>query len=226
MIRLILATLLILGAGAVPASAAALSGTTRSVQTNPVVAFRDDADSGAGSSWPPVVPLSAGLVPPLVALRGVATWFPSCHRCAAASGELQAALGPRWQGMTVRVVHGGRHVDVRLVTGCGCGPRPKGPTVIDLSPDAFQALVPGQSIASIGVLRVVVEAGDVPALPPTDAAEPPAKPVDWFSALAYLFVLIVFLIVMALPTGGVRILPPPDGPPPPPPPPPPARNQP
>lgn len=116
-----------------------------------------------------LVSTSGGQVGPTIqALRGLATTYETCDRCAAASGELQALLGPRWLGMKVTVWHGQHHVVVRLVTGCGCGLRRFAgelvPTTIDLSPWAFGRLAPTWH----GVIRVLVVHGDKPTLPPTD----------------------------------------------------------
>lgn len=150
------------------------------------------------------------------AQRGVATYFATCQFCAAASGELQDALGHDWQGRFVTVSRGGRHVTLRLVTGCGCGPRAGGPTVIDLSEQAFYRLLApaerpkakthAEAIADVGVQPVVVswESGPAATLPPTNVVEPesgtvgleegPGERYAWLAVIAVIFAPALHLI--------------------------------
>ena len=83
---------------------------------------------------------------------GVATYFKSPSGVSAAGPALRAALGPGWRGQSVRVCAGVRCVVTVLGDWCACGPRPGGPTVIDLDDNVFAMLAP----LSRGVLRVTV----------------------------------------------------------------------
>lgn len=104
------------------------------------------------------------------AMHGVATHYPACRRCGAASGELQDQLGRGWKGRWVHVVRvdTGASVNVRLVTGCGCDPRSLHgevwPTVLDLSVPAFEQL------ASYGTGVIEVEVTPIDGPPKTDTA--------------------------------------------------------
>lgn len=108
---------------------------------------------------------------PVQAVKGYATWYDTCRFCAAASGELQDAMGSDWKGRYVTVSSGGHSVLVRLDTGCACGPRHGVPTVIDLDDRAFQRLAP----LSQGIVDVTVSWETRPSatLPPTDVAISP-----------------------------------------------------
>jgi hypothetical protein len=85
-------------------------------------------------------------------LRGIATWFNSPAGVSAAGPDLRAALGPGWRGTTVTVCAGDRCVATVLGDWCACGPRPGGPTVIDLHADIFARL----ARLSRGVLPIEV----------------------------------------------------------------------
>jgi len=89
--------------------------------------------------------------PPRHSLRGVATWFRSPAGVSAAGPNLRATLGPGWRGMTVRVCAGDRCALTVLGDWCACGPRPDGPTLIDLDDNVFARLAP----LGRGVLREV-----------------------------------------------------------------------
>lgn len=100
--------------------------------------------------------------------RGTATWLcdpPRWTRCTKGypEGSMVAARGseiPRsWRGKMVRVWHGKRHVDVRIVDACAC----KGARIIDLYAVAFRRLAP----TSRGEISVRVELLGSGALPPT-----------------------------------------------------------
>jgi hypothetical protein len=95
-----------------------------------------------------MAPAAVGDVP----VAGVATWFRSPAGVSAAGPVLRAALGPGWRGQTVTVCSGDRCVETVLGDWCACGPRPGGPTVIDLDTPVFAALAP----LSRGVIRVVI----------------------------------------------------------------------
>lgn len=85
-------------------------------------------------------------------VRGTATWYclanvsvcrigypdtAGLQMYAAASHQLQKALGPHWQGMYVIVTsRTGAHIRVRLIDSCACG----GDHRIDLYHDAFVLL--------------------------------------------------------------------------------------
>ena len=83
---------------------------------------------------------------------GVATYFKSPSGVSAAGPALRAALGPGWRGQSVRVCAGVRCVVTVLGDWCACGPRPGGPTVIDLDDNVFAMLAP----LSRGVIAVTV----------------------------------------------------------------------
>jgi hypothetical protein len=85
-------------------------------------------------------------------VSGVATYFASPSGVSAAGPALRAALGPGWRGTRVTVCAGVRCVVTVLGDWCACGPRPGGPTVIDLDDNVFAALAP----LSRGVIRVTV----------------------------------------------------------------------
>lgn len=75
-------------------------------------------------------------------IYGIATWFDSPAGVSAAGPNLRAALGPGWRGTTVTVCVGDRCVVTVLGDWCACGPRPGGPTVIDLDAYLFARLAP------------------------------------------------------------------------------------
>jgi len=97
-------------------------------------------------------------------LVGVATWYDNGPGLYAAAGPaLRRWLGAAWRGRAVTVCAGSACVRVRLTDWCACGPRPAGPTLLDLSRDAFawiapKVLVKGhwQPFMGAGVLRVEV----------------------------------------------------------------------
>ncbi len=69
---------------------------------------------------------------------------------------------PYW----LRVTSGERSVVVRVVSFCACGRRHGVPTVVDLSPAAFQRLAP----LNAGIVRVQITRVGVPLAPQTDVA--------------------------------------------------------
>lgn len=85
-------------------------------------------------------------------ISGVATWFDSPAGVSAAGPALRAAVGPGWRGQTVVVCAGERCIETVLGDWCACGPRPSGPTVIDLHLPVFAEL----AVPSRGVIRVEV----------------------------------------------------------------------
>jgi hypothetical protein len=109
--------------------------------------------------------LSSGNIgTPLEAIRGWATWYEACDRCAAAGPALRHMLGKGWRNEWVTVSTAHHEVRVKLTDWCACGERHGDPTVIDLSRSAFAELVPpGQ-----GVVFVTVESVGAVTLPPTD----------------------------------------------------------
>ena len=91
------------------------------------------------------------ILPPSVAFRGVATWHPL--------PGLFASLGPKLReagvvaGQRLTVCSGGRCVVVTAWPGgCWCRERPGGPTLLDLSDEAFSRLAP----LGVGVISVEV----------------------------------------------------------------------
>lgn len=108
----------------------------------------------AGSEAPPSetpAPSNRPLRASAPGVAGIASWYGT-------SGPgIYAAAGPalrvgHWRGRTVEVCAGTLCLDVRLVDWCACGDRPGGPTVIDLSRDAFARLAP----PSRGLVEVTV----------------------------------------------------------------------
>ena len=107
----------------------------------------------AGSPAPTVTPTrvsGTGIVSGSAAVRGIASWYTVGSGLYAAAGPL-LRVGD-WRGRTVTVSAGGASVTVRLIDFCQCGDRPGGPTVIDLSRDAFARLAP----PSQGLVEVTV----------------------------------------------------------------------
>lgn len=161
------------------------SGATGSVGTSARV---EASTSGPGLSGPPhPSPADAsvsqvagstgrpmGRGAPLLAarIRGTATWLcdpPRWPRCTKGypEGSFVAARGSEipvsWRGKVVRVWHGRRHVDVRIVDACWC----PGQRVIDLYAIAFRELAP-QGDGEIPVTVELLGAGPQGTLPPTD----------------------------------------------------------
>lgn len=100
---------------------------------------------------------------------GWATWCaPTATKCHGWGGTAKLGAVPSFRDgdepYRVTVHHGGRSVQVLVVSYCACGKRDGIPTVIDLSPAAFEVLAP----TSRGVIRVTLERGGA-ALPATDA---------------------------------------------------------
>lgn len=96
-----------------------------------------------------IVILAATIAIPSPA-EGVATWYDDGPGLYGAAGPALRSEG--WRGSKVEVCHADRCVVVRLTDWCACRDRPGGPTVIDLSPDAFRRLAP----LSRGVVPVAV----------------------------------------------------------------------
>ena len=91
------------------------------------------------------------IVPPSVAFRGVATWQPLPGLYASLGLKLREAGVVAGQRLTV--CSGGRCVVVTAWPGgCWCRERPGGPTLLDLSNEAFSRLAP----LGVGVLEVTV----------------------------------------------------------------------
>jgi hypothetical protein len=121
-----------------------------------------DRQAGKLGGAPQTLPDTATVI------GGTATWLcdpPRWTRCTKGypEGSFVGARGSEipasWRGKIVRVWHGRRHVDVRIVDACAC----KGDRVIDLYAVAFQRLAP----TSAGEISVRVELLGSGALPPT-----------------------------------------------------------
>lgn len=93
-------------------------------------------------------------------VSGRARWYDDGSGIYGAAGPL--LRHGDWRGSRVTVRAGGKSLAVALTDWCACGDRHGIPTLIDLSPEAFQHFAP----LSQGVVRVQIETGGQPRLVP------------------------------------------------------------
>lgn len=138
------------------ASGPELSGAPHEREGGPAPGSSSPMDRHDGGAPP-----SGGIGTAVVG--GYVTWFESPGHTAAAGPLIREALGD-WRGKLLTVRSGARQTVVRLTDSCRCGERAGLPTLLDLSPAAFQDLAP----LDAGVVAVEIELTAVDELPPTD----------------------------------------------------------